>query len=109
MKPTDNQSIIMNPQKTELTPSSRSSQMRRTSWWQRLSAAGLTLGLSLLGTVTQAQLNFSSSLTQPFVGYYDQSYLPGPVVEGTDTMGSPFTIGQGNGYNDQYTFIAFDR
>ena len=106
MKPTNTQSTIMNPQKTEPMPSSRSPQMRRSRWWQRLSAAGLTLGLSLLGTVTQAQINMTSATTPPSVGYYDQSYLPGVVVEGTDTIDSPFTSANGSGYNDADTYVS---
>lgn len=51
----------------------------------------------------QAQLNLTSGTMTPAVGPYDQSYLPGAVVEGTDTMGSPFGY---SGNNDQYTYIS---
>ena len=69
-----------------------------------MAAAGVTLGLTLLGTVTHAQVNMTSTLTPPSVGYYDQSYLPGVVVEGTDTIGSPFTT---SGANDASTYASY--
>ena len=72
-----------------------------------MAAAGLTLGLSLLGTATHAQINMQGTLTPPTVGYYDQSYLPGVVVEGEDTIDSPFNATtQGSGYNDADTYVS---
>ncbi len=47
------------------------------------------IALSLL-LPAQAQVNLTSGTVTPAVGPYDQFYLPGAVVEGTDTIGSPF-------------------
>ena len=60
----------------------------------------LFLGLLL---PAQAQLNLTGGTIAPAVGPYDQSYLPGAVVEGADTIGSPFGS---SGNNDQYTYIS---
>ena len=62
----------------------------------------LLLLFSLLLTA-QAQVNMTSGTMAPAVGPYDQSYLPGAVVEGTDTIGSPFAS---SGNNDQYTYVS---
>lgn len=51
----------------------------------------------------QAQVNLTSGTMPPAVGPYDQFYLPGAVVEGTDTIGSPFGS---SGNNDQYTYVS---
>jgi hypothetical protein len=51
----------------------------------------------------QAQVNLTGGTMTPAVGPYDQSYLPGAVVEGTDTIGSPFGY---SGDNDQYSYIS---
>ena len=45
----------------------------------------------------------TSTLTSPTPGYYDQSYLPGAVIEGTNTIDSPFTT---SGANDADTYIS---
>ncbi len=62
-------------------------------------------GLAFLSMVmpVHAQLNMTGGTIRPGVGPYDQSYLPGAVVEGTDTMGSPFGY---SGNNDQYSYIS---
>ena len=62
----------------------------------------LFLLFSLLWTA-QAQVNMTSGTMAPAVGPYGQSYLPGSVVEGTDTIGSPFAS---SGNNDQYTYVS---
>ncbi len=64
----------------------------------------------------QAQVPVTSTTTTPTPGYYDQYYLPGGVVEGNDTIGSPDTNDayagiMGNppysGNNDQYTYVSY--
>ena len=64
-----------------------------------------TSGLMVLCLLlpAQAQVNLTGGTITPSVGPYDQSYLPGAVVEGTDTIGSPFGY---SGNNDQYTYIS---
>lgn len=71
------------------------------NWFGILAAWSVLLVLSLLPA--QAQVNLNSGATTPTVGPYDQSYLPGAVVEGTDTIGSPFGS---SGNNDQYSYIS---
>ncbi len=63
--------------------------------------SGLIVLSSLLSA--QAQVNLNSGTMTPALGPYDQSYLPGAVVEGTDTIGSPFGS---SGNNDQYSYIS---
>ena len=62
-------------------------------------------GLLVFGLLlpVQAQINLTSGTMTPAVGPYDQAYLPGAVVEGTDTIGSPFGS---SGNNDQYSYIS---
>ncbi len=49
------------------------------------------IALSLL-LPAQAQVNLTSGTMTPAVGPYDQTCLRGAVVEGTDTIASPFGL-----------------
>src|SRR5512137_1112768 len=84
---------------------SRYSNRRRMRW--NISAACLAAwsGLVVFSLLlpAQAQVNLTGGTMTPAVGPYDQSYLPGAVVEGTDTIGSPFGY---SGDNDQYSYIS---
>jgi glucuronoarabinoxylan endo-1,4-beta-xylanase len=62
-----------------------------------------TLMMFSLLLQAQAQVKMTSGTMAPALGPYDQSYLPGAVVEGTDTIGSPFGS---SGNNDQYTYVS---
>jgi glucuronoarabinoxylan endo-1,4-beta-xylanase len=66
-------------------------------------AVCLGLALSSSTSPVHAQLNVTGGTITPAVGPYDQSYFPGAVVEGTDTIGSPFGA---SGNNDQYTYVS---
>lgn len=74
----------------------RSSVSTILAAWSGLVVFGLLLPV-------QAQVNLTSGTITPAVGPYDQFYLPGAVVEGTDTIGSPFGS---SGNNDQYTYVS---
>jgi hypothetical protein len=70
--------------------------------------------LALLCATTQAQLPMTDNTAPPDWLYYQQAYLPGAVVEGNDTIGSPDTndayagiIAGYSGNNDQYTYVSY--
>ena len=46
--------------------------------------------LVLLCATSQAQIPMTANTAPPGWNYYDLTYLPGAVVEGTNTIGSPF-------------------
>jgi hypothetical protein len=62
--------------------------------------------LMLLCATSQAQIPMTANTLVPDVGYYDQSYLPGTVAEGTNTINSPFSSATGSGNNDLYTYVS---
>src|ERR1039457_4004349 len=82
----------------------------------RMKTKILTLGALLVSlcATTQAQVPMTSTTTPPGWAYYDQTYIPGAVVEGNDTIGSPDTndayagIAQGySGNNDGSTYVSY--
>ena len=72
--------------------------------------------MALVCASTQAQIPVTGSTTTPATGYYDQYYLPGAVVEASDTIGSPntnnayaglFAATPTSGDNDAYTYVSY--
>src|ERR1035441_8139932 len=72
--------------------------------------------LALLCATSQAQLPMADNSAPPGWQYYQQAYLPGAVVEGKDTIGSPntndayagvFAATPYSGDNDAYTYVSY--
>jgi hypothetical protein len=59
--------------------------------------------LVLLCATTQAQIPMTDNTAPPGWAYYNQTYLPGVVVEGTNTIGSPSGY---SGNNDASTYVS---